>query len=72
MDIKRSRFERRSGKDRRRKLRLNKLFYSGPERRCFKDRRAQLERRTGWVKISKWSSAELDELKISKYLKHPH
>jgi hypothetical protein len=28
----------------------------------------QEERRDGWVRISKWSSAKLHDLKISKYL----
>jgi hypothetical protein len=32
------------------------------------DRRSQEERRDGWVRISKWSSANLPDLKISKFL----
>jgi hypothetical protein len=62
--------ERRSGKSRRKIFNLQRLFYKGPERRkALKDRRSQEERRDGWIRISKWSSVNLDDLKISKYLK---
>jgi hypothetical protein len=61
--------ERRSGKDRRRIFSLHRFFYKGLERReALHDRRLQEERRDGWVRISKWSSVNLHELKISKYL----
>ena len=61
--------ERRNGKDRRRIFSLHRFFYKGPERRkALNDRRLQEERRDGWVRISKWSSTKLDDLKISKYL----
>ena len=62
--------ERRSGKQRRRIFGLHRFFYNGPERRkALQDRRSQEERRDGWVRISKWSSVNLHDLKISKYLK---
>jgi len=61
--------ERRTGKDRRRVFSLHRFFYKGHERRMsFHDRRAHEERRDGWVRISKWSSVNLHDLKISKYL----
>ena len=61
--------ERRSGKDRHRVLSLHRFFYRGPEgREARHDRRLQDERRDGWVRISKWSSTKLHDLKISKYL----
>ena len=61
--------ERRSGQDRRKIFSLHRFFYKGPERRkALHDRRSQDERRDGWVRISKWSSAKLHDLKISKYL----
>ena len=61
--------ERRTGKDRRRIFSLHRFFHRGPERRkALHDRREQEERRDGWVRISKWSSAKLYDLKISKYL----
>ena len=61
--------ERRTGKDRRRIFNLHRFFYKGLERRkALKDRRSQEERRDGWVRISKWSSAKLHNLKISRYL----
>ena len=68
MENRRSKFERRSGKDRRKRLSLSNFFYSGPEKRYSKDRRSPIERRHGWVKINKWSSVDSSDLKISKYL----
>ena len=62
--------ERRIGKDRRKIFNLHRFFYNGPERRkALRDRRLQEERRDGWIRISKWSSVNLHNLKISKYLK---
>ena len=62
--------ERRTGKQRRRIFGLHRFFYNGPERRkALRDRRLQEERRDGWIRISKWSSVNLHDLKISKYLK---
>lgn len=62
--------ERRSGVDRRKKFRLHCILYTKPERRkALKDRRAQGEKREGWVRINKWSSVNLKNLKISKFLK---
>ena len=62
--------ERRTGKDRRKTFGLHRFFYKGPERRkVLQDRRSQEERRDGWVRTNKWSSVNLNDLKISKYLK---
>ena len=62
--------ERRSGEERRRIFNLHRFFYKGPEKRkALQDRRSQEERRDGWVRIKKWSSVNLYDLKISKYLK---
>ena len=69
--IKRAFIERRTGKDRRRNFYFNRFFYRGSENRESKERRAIEERRDDWVKISKWSSVPLRELKISKFLKKP-
>jgi hypothetical protein len=66
--IKRAFSERRSGKDRRRIFSLHHFFYNGPERRVLQDRRSQEERRDGWVRISKWSSVNMRDLKIAKYV----
>jgi hypothetical protein len=60
--------ERRSGKDRRRFFSLNRLRYKGPERRVRKNRRSHPERRDGYVKIDKWSSVKLRDLKLAKFL----
>ncbi len=67
-EINRAFLERRSGKDRRRVFSLHRFFYKGLERRAIQDRRSQEERRDGWVRINKWSSVNLHDLKISKYL----
>ena len=62
--------ERLTGKDRRKIFELHRLFYKGPEnRKALEDRRSQKERRDGWIRISKWSSVNLRDLKISKYFK---
>jgi hypothetical protein len=62
--------ERRTGKDRRKIFGLQRFFYKGPERRkVLQDRRSQEERRDGWVRIQKWSSVNLQDLKIYKFLK---
>ena len=62
--------ERRTGKDRRRIFNFHSFFYNGTERRkALQDRRSQEERRDGWVRTNKWSSVNLHDLKISKYLK---
>ena len=69
--IERASKERRSGKDRRRFFSLGRLLYKGPEQRLQQDRRSRQERRDGYVKISKWSSVRVQDLKLAKYLQ-PH
>ena len=66
--LKRTFSDRRSGKDRRKAFRLQRFFFKGSERRRLQDRRSPIERRDGWVRIDKWSSAKMQDLKISKYL----
>jgi hypothetical protein len=67
-EIERASAERRSGKDRRRFFSLGRLRYKGPEQRVQQDRRSQQERRDGYVKIGKWSSVKMQDLKLAKYL----
>ena len=67
--MKRNVTDRRSGKSRRRIFRLHRSAYNGPDRRNLQDRRSQLERRDGYVRIDKWSSVNMHNLKISKYLR---
>jgi hypothetical protein len=67
--IDRAFLERRSGKERRRRMQIQRFFFKGLERRCANDRRGNEERRRGWIRVSKWSSAPLAELKIGKFLK---
>ena len=70
--LKRSFSDRRSGKDRRRYVSLRRFLYKGPERRRIQqDRRSQLERRDGYVRIDRWSSVKMRDLKLAKYLQ-PH
>ena len=70
--IKRDFSDRRSGKDRRRRLKLDHFLYKGPEKRSLDERRALAERREGWVKISKWSSVCLRDIKLGKFLRQNH
>ena len=60
--------DRRSGKDRRRFFNFHRIRFKGSERRSIKFRRSQIERRDGWVRIDKWSSAKIKDLKIARYL----
>jgi len=66
---KRSFSDRRSTANRRKAIKLHRLYYSGNERRNIEDRRLQSEKRKGWVRITKWSSVYLEDLKIAKFLK---
>jgi hypothetical protein len=68
MKVKRSRIERRSGKDRRKRVNISRLFYRAREKRDIRERRSPTERRKGWVRLGKWSSAYLRDLKIAKFL----
>jgi hypothetical protein len=67
-EISRAFLERRSGKDRRKVFSLHHFLYKGLERRTIQDRRSHEERRDGWVRINRWSSVNLQDLKISKYV----
>jgi hypothetical protein len=69
--LKRNFSDRRSGKDRRKFFSLRRFNYKGPDRRIQQDRRSRLERRDGYVKIGKWSSVKIRDLKLAKYLQ-PH
>jgi hypothetical protein len=53
---KRTGFDRRSLTDGRRLFGYGSPIYHWPERRRHKDRRSQTEKRTGWVRVSNWSS----------------
>jgi hypothetical protein len=64
----RSFIERRTGKDRRRFFSFKRLVFRRANRRSFGDRRSRDERREEWVRVSRWSSAPLNHLKISKYI----
>lgn len=66
--IKRSSQDRRSGKDRRRLISLQTWFYKDDNRRQHSRRGNQPERRDGWVKLDRWSSVRLADLKIAKFL----
>jgi hypothetical protein len=68
--LKRNRSDNRSGKDRRRNISLHSFLYKGGERRKnISDRRSPEERRSDWVRIDKWSSAYLPDLKIARFLR---
>ena len=68
--LKRNSYDSRSGRDRRRIISLDRFLFKGLDRRRnLNDRRSQEERREGWVRIDKWSSAYLPGLKIARYLR---
>ena len=64
----RNSLDRRSGKDRRRRIKFDYFLYKGPERRNLDERRSKAERRGDWVGVSKWSSVCLLNLKLARYL----
>jgi hypothetical protein len=65
----RSMQDRRSGKDRRKFSGLKNIFIRSSGQRNLPGRRARIERRSEWVRISRWSSVHLPSLKLSKFLK---
>jgi hypothetical protein len=67
LEEKRSDIDRRCGEDRRRELYSredNFRYFStgGSERRSWKERRAEDERREDWWRVSKWSSFWVERL----------
>lgn len=68
-DIRRATLERRSCKDGRRIFSLQRFFYKEPgSMKTAYDRRSHEERRYGWVRVSKWSSVEMQSLGIARYI----
>jgi hypothetical protein len=61
----RSRTDRRSGEDRRKNCDLDYL-YRFADKRSGQSRRFFGERRTGWVRVNKWSSVQMDIQSIPK------
>ena len=61
--------DRRTIRDRRRAYNFSRFFYRGNERRSWKERRLHVERRVGWVRMSKWCSVFLKDLKIARFLR---
>ena len=59
--------ERRSWEDRRAVFRQGR-FLRRQIKKIFKKRKSQAERRLGWVRVNKWSSVYLWNLKIAKFL----
>ena len=67
--IDRAFFDRRSGKDRRRRIKFDWPLYKGSEKRSLNEQRSQTERREGWVKVGKWSSVRLADIKLARFLR---
>lgn len=61
--------DRRCGKDRRRFPTIKQFLMRAPENRNSDQRRVSQERRTGWVRFTKWASLDLSKYKISRFLK---
>ncbi len=68
MEKRRSNFDRRSGKDKRKLYHLWLFSKGGVKRRCGEERRSKFEARQEWVRVDKWSSVRLKGLKIAKFL----
>ena len=64
--IEREAIDRRSVVDRRVAYDLDYFQSGGIERRKVKDRRSQAERRNGWIRISRWTSVNIQGLKMEK------
>ena len=64
--IEREAIDRRSVADRRVAYDLDYFQNGGIERRKVKDRRSQAERRDGWIRISRWTSVNIQGLKMEK------
>jgi hypothetical protein len=59
VDKKRSGLDRRLGNDRRHSYNLDYFLKGGDERRRYVDRRWRKEMRSGWVRVTKWSSIDV-------------
>ena len=68
IENRKSNFDRRSGKERRKFCHIRGLLSGVVNKRCREERRSKFEARQGWVRVDKWSSVRLEELKIAKYL----
>ena len=61
--------DRRSGKDRRNFSLFTRFFAPSSNPRSHEKRRVGSERRSEWVRTSRWSSINLKKYSISKYLR---
>lgn len=61
--------DRRNGKDRRKLQMIKQLFARDPHQRGLQPRRTEPERRNGWIRLTRWSSIDLERFKIFKYLR---
>lgn len=61
--------DRRSGKDRREHSIFSRLFLKADKSRYQEQRRLGPERRSGWVRLTKWSSVNSERYSLLKYLK---
>jgi hypothetical protein len=61
--------DRRSGTDRRTVYRVGVFSKGRVEKRDGEERRSRHERREGWVRVDRWSSVQLEGLKIANFLK---
>lgn len=63
------RIDRRSGDDRRKVHNLNYFIRGGAERRKFKERRSQAERRKNWLRVDEWDSVFVGQTIRPSYLR---
>jgi hypothetical protein len=62
VERRRSSVDRRSGVDRRKTHNLDYFLKGGVERRNWKERRSEGERRVGWVRVGTWNSVYVGDL----------
>jgi hypothetical protein len=55
--------DRRSGEDRRKVYDLDYFSNGGVERRTWRERRSYVERRLGWLRVNKWVSVSVKDLR---------
>ncbi len=64
--VMRANIDRRFQNDSRRVYDLDHFSKGGIERRRFKERRSQFERRVGWMRVSAWASVFIEDIKAPK------
>jgi hypothetical protein len=62
IEMGRNGIDRRTGADRRIVCNMDYWLNGGGERRLWKERRSEFERRTDWVRVGLWNSVFVEDL----------